>query len=118
MFKICEFFSDQPPNPEHITVSLSFPISHKDILDKFRQKLKEIPRHDGQTVVAVIDALASNPGVLLPWEELTKICKKEGIYSLIDAAHAIGQIPLDLSLSDPDFFVTVRDTSTLVRVLR
>ncbi|KAJ1307787.1 hypothetical protein OPQ81_001873 [Rhizoctonia solani] len=103
---ICEFFSDKPPNPEHVTVLLTFPVSHKDILDKFRQKLKEISRHDGQTVVAIIDALVSNPGVLLPWEELTKICKEERVYSLIDGAHAIGQVPLDLSLSKPDFFVS------------
>ncbi|KAF8753271.1 PLP-dependent transferase [Rhizoctonia solani] len=66
------------------------------IVDKFRQKLQDIPRHDGQIIVAVIDALASNPGVHLPWEELTKVCKEEGIYSLIDGAHAIGQIPLDI----------------------
>ncbi|KAG8715538.1 hypothetical protein FRC11_003289 [Ceratobasidium sp. 423] len=106
VLKICDFLADQPPNPEHITVPLTFPTSHKDILNGFRQKLKEIPRHDGQTVVAIIDALISNPGVLLPWEELTKICKEEGVYSLIDGAHAIGQIPLDLSLSNPDFFVS------------
>ncbi|CCO29651.1 putative aminotransferase C660.12c [Rhizoctonia solani AG-1 IB] len=103
---ICDFISDTPPNPEHMTVELAFPVSHKIILDKFRQKLKGIPRQDGQTIVAVIDALASNPGVLLPWEELTKICKEEGVYSLIDGAHAIGQIPLDMSVSDPDFFVS------------
>ncbi|CAE6475772.1 unnamed protein product [Rhizoctonia solani] len=106
VLKICEFFADTPPNPEHITIPLTFPVSHKNILDEFRQKLKEIPRHDGQTVVAVIDALVSNPGVLLPWEQLTRICKEEGVYSLIDGAHAIGQIPLDLSLSNPDFFVS------------
>jgi selenocysteine lyase/cysteine desulfurase len=114
---ICDFISDTPPNPEHITVELAFPVSHKIILDKFRQKLKGIPRQDGQTIVAVIDALASNPGVLLPWEDLTKICKEEGIYSLIDGAHAIGQIPLDMSVSDPDFFVSVSNTPESMEVL-
>ncbi|ELU40633.1 lolT-1 [Rhizoctonia solani AG-1 IA] len=118
VFNICEFVSDTPPNPEHITVDLAFPISHKAIVDKFRQKLQDIPRHDGQIIVAVIDALASNPGVHLPWEELTKVCKEEGIYSLIDGAHAIGQIPLDMSISDPDFFVSASDTSYLSRILR
>ncbi|CAE6409609.1 unnamed protein product [Rhizoctonia solani] len=106
VLNICEFVSDTPPNPEHVTVDLAFPISHKVILDKFRQKLKDIPRHDGQTIVAVIDALVSNPGVVLPWEALAKICKEEGVYSLVDGAHAIGQIPLDMTVSDPDFFVS------------
>ncbi|CAE7095508.1 unnamed protein product [Rhizoctonia solani] len=104
--KICHYISDKPPNPQHISIQLTFPVSHKVIIEEFRQKLRDIPRKDGQTIVAVIDALASNPGVQLPWEEMTKICKEEGIYSLIDGAHAIGQIPLDLSHSNPDFFVS------------
>ena len=105
--KICEHTSDRSPNPQHISIPLTFPVSHKVIIEEFRQKLRDIPRRDGQTIVAVIDELVSNPGVFLPWEELTKICKEEGVYSLIDGAHAIGQIPLNLSLSSPDFFVSV-----------
>ncbi|KEP51178.1 aminotransferase [Rhizoctonia solani 123E] len=104
--KICQYTSDKLPNPQHISIPLTFPVSHKVIIEEFRQKLRDIPRRDGQTIVAIIDALASNPGVLLPWEEMTTICKEEGVYSLIDAAHAIGQIPLDLSRSNPDFFVS------------
>ncbi|CAE6518061.1 unnamed protein product [Rhizoctonia solani] len=104
--KICQYISEKSPNPEHISIQLAFPVSHKVILDEFRQKLRDIPRRDGQTIVAIIDALASNPGVLLPWEGLTNICKEEGVYSLIDGAHAIGQIPLDLAHSNPDFFVS------------
>ncbi|KAL5634711.1 hypothetical protein ACGC1H_002676 [Rhizoctonia solani] len=104
--KICEYTSDKLPHPQHISIPLTFPVSHKAIIEEFRQKLRDIPRRDGQTIVAIIDALASNPGVLLPWEEMAKICKEEAVYSLIDAAHAIGQIPLDLSRSNPDFFVS------------
>jgi selenocysteine lyase/cysteine desulfurase len=86
-------------------------------LGKFRKQLTDIPRHKGQTIVAVIDAIASNPGVLLPWEEMARICKEEGVYSLIDAAHAIGQISLDLSVSQPDFFVSVSGFVLLRRSL-
>lgn len=82
-------------------------MSHADVVAKLREQLKNIPRQEGQTVVVVIDALVSNPGVLLPWEEMTKVCKEEGVYSLIDAAHAIGQVDIDLSVSQPDFFVSV-----------
>ena len=42
-------------------------------------------------VVAVIDSIASMPGVLLPWQEMVKICREEGVWSVVDAAHSLGQ---------------------------
>lgn len=57
----------------------------------------------------VLDALTSNPGLLLPWERIAELCHKEGIMSLIDAAHTIGQqVDVNLSISKPDFWVSVR----------
>lgn len=41
--------------------------------------------------VAVIDSITSVPGVLLPWKEMVQVCKEEGLWSVIDAAHSIGQ---------------------------
>lgn len=59
--------------------------------------------------MAVIDSIVSNPGVLMPWKELVKICKEEGIWSVIDAAHSIGQEQnIDLTEAAPDFWTSVR----------
>jgi len=59
--------------------------------------------------VAIIDSIVSNPGVLMPWKELVKICKEEGIWSVIDAAHSIGQEQnIDLTEVAPDFWTSVR----------
>ncbi len=57
--------------------------------------------------MAVIDGISSTPGCVFPWEALVELCKKYNIISLIDGAHCIGQIPLNLAKADPDFFVTV-----------
>lgn len=43
----------------------------------------------------------------MPWERMVQVCKEEGVISLVDGAHAIGQIKLDLSSADPDFFISV-----------
>lgn len=47
------------------------------------------------------------PSVLYPWEKVVTLCKKYGALSIIDGAHAIGQIPLDVKKADCDFFVSV-----------
>lgn len=47
------------------------------------------------------------PSVLYPWEKVVTLCKKYGALSIIDGAHAIGQIPLDIKKADCDFFVSV-----------
>ncbi|KAG8741744.1 hypothetical protein FRC10_002522 [Ceratobasidium sp. 414] len=103
VYNIIEYISDTPPNPTHINIPLTFPTTHAVIVDNLRQQLKDIPRHDGQIIVVVLDAIVSVPGVVLPWEAMVNVCKEEGAYSLVDAAQAIGQISLDLTASQPDF---------------
>ena len=39
---------------------------------------------------------------------MVQICKEEGVWSVIDAAHSIGQeVDLDLAKAEPDFWVSV-----------
>jgi hypothetical protein len=59
-------------------------------------------------IVVVLDSIASNPGVLMPWQEMVQICREEGAWSVVDAAHSIGQeVGIDLGKADPDFWVSV-----------
>ena len=84
-------------------------MTRADILEKFKQHVQANPGAPNKKRVAVIDSIVSNPGVLLPWKEIVKICKQEGIFSLIDAAHSIGQeVGINLHDIDPDFWVSVR----------
>ena len=45
--------------------------------------------------------------MVLPWEEMTRVARGMGIWTLIDGAHTVGQIPLDVKKADPDFLVSV-----------
>ncbi|KAL2313975.1 Hercynylcysteine sulfoxide lyase [Schizosaccharomyces pombe] len=54
----------------------------------------------------ICDILSSMPVILFPWEKVVKLCKKYNIVSIIDGAHAIGHIPMNLANVDPDFLFT------------
>ncbi|ETN45268.1 uncharacterized protein HMPREF1541_09099 [Cyphellophora europaea CBS 101466] len=84
----------------------TLPCTHPEILNAFSQTISRI-LYDGYTPrVAVFDTIVSVPGVRFPFERLTKMCKEYNIFSVVDGAHAVGQIPLNLSQLDADFFVS------------
>jgi len=122
------YLSDRsaPPRPTPVKTVLTFPMTRAQILDDFRAKIKEVkganPNVDysdtppaatgaqnrkGNKIVAVIDSIISSPGMALPWKELVQICKEEGVWSLVDGAHSIGQeLDINLSAAKPDFFIS------------
>ena len=101
--------SDVPPFPSVSTILLNFPTTHLKIIEEFKSHLRTHPPvSPNKKRVAVIDSISSNPGMLLPWKEMVKICKDEDVWSVIDAAHSIGQeVDLDLEKIAPDFWVSV-----------
>ncbi|KAF7976970.1 hypothetical protein HWV62_5043 [Athelia sp. TMB] len=110
--KALRHLADTPPHPALSHFDLRFPTTHAQIVAAFRAHLRAIPRqhtqdNNPQKIVAVIDSIASNPGVLLPWKEMVAVCREEGVWSVVDAAHSIGQEPgLDLRASGCDFWVS------------
>ena len=52
-----------------------------------------------------ISHITSGTGMLLPIEEIIKESKRLGILTIIDGAHTPGQIPLNISKLDPDFYI-------------
>ncbi|KAG9224340.1 hypothetical protein CCMSSC00406_0004839 [Pleurotus cornucopiae] len=107
--RTAQYLSDRPPHPSISTLTINFPGTHADIISKFRAHVKSVvdSKPPGKRAVALIDAIVANPGVLLPWQELVKICKEAGVLSVIDAAHAIGQeLNINLGEAQPDFWVS------------
>ena len=58
-----------------------------------------------KTKLAVFDAVTSNTALVLPLRELIQVCHARGVPVLIDGAHALGQLPVNVTELDADYFV-------------
>lgn len=57
-----------------------------------------------RTKVVSVSHLTYTTGAVLPIKEIVNLCKTHQIYSVIDGAQALGQIPLNLRDLQPDFY--------------
>ena len=88
-------------------IELQYPITDDEVLRRFEARVRKINAHGRNARVAIFDTVSSLPGVRMPWERLIRSCRENGVLSLVDAAHAIGHIPLNhLGPADPDFFMS------------
>jgi selenocysteine lyase/cysteine desulfurase len=114
-----QYIADLPPHPSVSLFELKFPTTRAAILQAFRAQLdalnaklqieqRKIGNGTKLKIVAVIDSIASNPGVYLPWKEMVALCRERGILTVVDAAHSVGQEPnINLSKAGPDFWASV-----------
>ncbi|EYE97798.1 putative aminotransferase family protein (LolT) [Aspergillus ruber CBS 135680] len=87
-------------------VQYRLPLHPEELVEKFMDAVRAA-REEGLNVrVAVFETIVSMPGVRFPFERLVEVCRAEGVLSLIDGAHGIGHIPLDLGTLQPDFFTS------------
>ncbi|KAF1976497.1 PLP-dependent transferase [Bimuria novae-zelandiae CBS 107.79] len=87
-------------------IEYTFPVEDDWLVSAFASKIDEIEKSGGKVKVAMFDTVVSMPGVRLPFERLTQMCREKGVLSLVDAAHGIGHVKLDLAQLDADFFVS------------
>ena len=88
-------------------LDVHWPISDNDLVTSFEAGIKKINATEGRRVrMAIFDTVTSNPGLRIPYERLTQKCRENGVLSLVDGAHGVGMIPLDLTTLDADFFTS------------
>ncbi|KAK6535684.1 hypothetical protein TWF694_002135 [Orbilia ellipsospora] len=89
-----------------VSMPLSYPVSDTSILSLFRSTVAELKAAGKKPKLVIFDTVSSMPGMRFPWEKMIVAAKEEGVLSLIDGAHGVGNIKIDLTENQPDFFVS------------
>ena len=103
------YVQDHYEDVQLVPVDFTFPCSHASILSRTRSAIEETlaSLQPGETIrLGLLDAICSKPGAVMPWSELCALYREYGILSLVDAAHLMGQMPVNLAKADPDFWVS------------
>ena len=81
--------------------SIPLPVTtHDDFIEAFWEGVT------AQTRVILMSHITSPTALTLPIEEICRRAREAGILTVIDGAHAIGQLPLDIAALDPDFYTS------------
>lgn len=117
--KAARFVTNFHPHLTSETIDILPPYTLGNIFRAFEAGLKKVQssreyitlaeQGERPKIFVIVDALSSTPGILIPWERVVEFCKsQENVWTLVDAAHAVGQIVgIDLNKTQPDFFVSV-----------
>jgi hercynylcysteine S-oxide lyase len=105
--KTLEFIVDyhREQNLSLLPVEVTYPISDIALVDLIRKKIQEQGKPHN-IKIALIDSISSVPGVSIPYKQIAKMLKDEGILCMIDGAHSFGHETLDLKNSDGVNFLT------------
>ncbi|KAI9371289.1 pyridoxal phosphate-dependent transferase [Aspergillus egyptiacus] len=87
-------------------VKVTFPMSDEEVVARFRRVVEDVRREGLVPKLAVFETIVSLPGVRFPFETMVDVCKEEGILSLLDAAHGVGIIEVDLGRLGVDFWTS------------
>ncbi|KAL2352568.1 pyridoxal phosphate-dependent transferase [Cryomyces antarcticus] len=87
-------------------IDFTYPVSDAWLVAALDSTIRAEKAAGRRPRLALFDTVVSLPGVRMPFEALTATCRAHGVLSLVDAAHGVGHLPLDLTALDPDFLVS------------
>ncbi|XP_052808847.1 uncharacterized protein LOC128237389 [Mya arenaria] len=81
--------------------TVDFPITdEQQLVDLVERNL------EAGTKLAVFDHISSNTPFVMPIKDIIRVCHEKHIPVLVDGAHALGSLHLDISSLDADYYVT------------
>lgn len=86
---------------EAIILEMPMPPCRETLLAAIEEDLKLNASRYG---LAIFDAVTSNTALRLPFEDIVDLCRRYDVPSMIDGAHALGALSLNLSTLGADFF--------------
>ncbi|RBA10028.1 Hercynylcysteine sulfoxide lyase [Fusarium proliferatum] len=105
--KVADYYVDYyNEKVTHREIELTYPLDDDEIIKKFEDTVKKIESEGKRVRICTFDVVSSRPGVVFPWEEMIKACRRLNVLSMVDGAQGIGMVKLDISAADPDFFVS------------
>eukprot|EP01119_Soliformovum_irregulare_P003875 TRINITY_DN14921_c0_g1_i1.p1 TRINITY_DN14921_c0_g1~~TRINITY_DN14921_c0_g1_i1.p1 ORF type:complete len:406 (+),score=104.66 TRINITY_DN14921_c0_g1_i1:191-1408(+) len=87
---------------EVIQLNVTFPTSNQDIITLIKNGLET---HTDVCLVSV-SHITSHPAIILPVKDIANLCHSHEAMLLIDGAHALGHIPLNITDIGADFYVS------------
>jgi selenocysteine lyase/cysteine desulfurase len=85
-----------------LEVNLTLPATPASVLATVEAALIA---NEGKVYLASFSHIASLPALVLPVRELAALCHAHGVLVLIDGAHALGHVPVDITAIDADFWL-------------
>jgi selenocysteine lyase/cysteine desulfurase len=89
-------------NMTTLQVHVPFPTTKAQIISLVEQTLNSNP----DIAIASFSHIVAFPSMIMPVKEIQALCRARGVLVLIDGAHVMGQISLNITDIDPDFYVT------------
>jgi isopenicillin-N epimerase len=83
-----------------LVVQIPIPASANDVVDRFKRSLTPSIR------VAIVDHITSPTALVMPLERIIPELRSHNARVIVDGAHAVGQIPLDLAALRADWYVS------------
>lgn len=103
--KTVSYITETTP-AESRKIEYHYPVSDAELCSRFESIIEEIRAEGKNPRIAIYDTIVSLPGVRMPFEKLTEICRKHRVLSCIDGAHSAGGIEMNIRELDPDFYVS------------
>jgi isopenicillin-N epimerase len=82
-----------------VTVKIPLPIKPYEIINRIEESFTS------KTKYLFISHITSPTSIIFPVKELCQLARSHGILTIIDGAHAPGQIDLDIEAIDPDIYI-------------